>query len=199
MKYLIVLLLSLANAGLVHAQQSYPDSIQSFRVKYLDDLYPIIKADTAHIRFYPVNAAFKVKAGVTLLQDQPVFKLATSSGKTKEARKYALLHFRLKGKNCSLYAYQLLGLMNKEETARHLFLPFTDGSSGGESYGGGRYIDLEIDDIQADQTVIIDFNKAYNPYCAFTTGYNCPVPPRENALPVSIKAGERYQPEKFEH
>ncbi len=199
MKYLIVLLLSLANTGLIHAQQSYPDSIQSFRVKYLDDLYPIIKADTAHIRFYPVNAAFKVKARVTLLQDQPVFKLATSSGKTKEARKYALLHFRLKGKNYSLYAYQLLGLMNKEETAQHLFLPFTDGSSGGESYGGGRYIDLEIDDIQADQTVTIDFNKAYNPYCAFTTGYNCPVPPRENALPVSIKAGERYQPEKFEH
>lgn len=199
MKYLIVLLLGLGSVTLTNAQQSYTDSLQAFRVKYLDELYPIIKADTAHIRFYPVHAALRVKAKVELLQDQPVFKLATSSGKTKEARKYALLRFKLKGKTCSLYAYQLLGLMSKEETARHLFLPFTDLSSGGESYGGGRYIDLEIDDIQADQTVTIDFNKAYNPYCAFTTGYNCPVPPRENALPVSIKAGERYQPEKFEH
>lgn len=198
MKYLITLLLCLGFAMSASAQTGYTDSIKTFQVQYINDLFAIIKQDTAHIRFYRVNPALRTKASVTLLQDQPVFKLVTSSGKSKEARKYALLRFTIKGKTCQLYAYQLLGLMNKAQTAKHLFLPFIDRSSGKESYGGGRYIDLETDDIQNNE-VTIDFNKAYNPYCAFTTGYNCPIPPRENSLPVVIKAGERYQPEHFKH
>lgn len=199
MKYPVTVLFALALSLTAAAQQTYTDSLNAFRTKYTEDLYPIIKQDTAHIHFYALQPAFRVKAKVTLLQDQPVFQLATSSGKIKEAKQYALLSFTLKGKACKLYAYQILSLLNKEETAKHLFLPFTDLSSGKESYGGGRYIDLELDDIAADKTVTIDFNKAYNPYCAFTTGYNCPIPPRENYLPVMIKAGERYEADKFEH
>jgi uncharacterized protein (DUF1684 family) len=198
MKYLVPLFLCLGLTIQAPAQTSYTDSIKLFQVQYINDLFAVIKQDTAHIRFYPVNPALLTKASVTLLQDQPVFKLVTSSGKSKEARKYALLRFTIKGKACQLYAYQLLGLMSKAETARHLFLPFIDRSSGKESYGGGRYIDLETDDIQNNEA-IIDFNKAYNPYCAFTTGYNCPIPPGENSLPVVIKAGERYQPSHFKH
>ncbi len=71
----------------------------------------------------------------------------------------------------------------------YLFLPFTDLTSGNRSYGGGRYLDFLMEDIKSN-TLIIDFNKAYNPYCAYTTGYNCPIPPRENDLPVAIPAGE---------
>lgn len=198
MKYFIPLFIWLGLSLPAFAQHGYTDSIKTFQVQYIRDLYPIIKKDTAHIRFFPVVPALRVKAQVTLLQDQPVFKLVTSSGKSKEARKYALLRFTLKGATYQLYAYQLLGLLKKEETALHLFLPFTDNSSGRESYGGGRYIDMEISDISGDSATI-DFNKAYNPYCAFTTGYNCPVPPRENYLPVTIKAGERYQARKFKH
>ena len=72
----------------------------------------------------------------------------------------------------------------------YLFVPFTDLTSGGESYGGGRYLDFFMDDIK-NNYLEVDFNKAYNPYCAYATGFNCPIPPAENDLPVSIIAGEK--------
>jgi uncharacterized protein (DUF1684 family) len=72
----------------------------------------------------------------------------------------------------------------------YLFIPFTDLTSGDETYGSGRYIDILTTDIYSN-SVEIDFNKAYNPYCAYTTGYNCPIPPRQNYLPVAITAGEK--------
>ena len=68
----------------------------------------------------------------------------------------------------------------------HLFLPFTDNTNGVETYGGGRYIDLKI---PAGNTINIDFNKAYNPYCAYSDKYSCPIPPPENHLDIEIKAG----------
>jgi uncharacterized protein (DUF1684 family) len=73
----------------------------------------------------------------------------------------------------------------------HLFIPFTDATSGEGTYESGRYIDLDIKDI-TDNKFTIDFNKAYNPYCAYVTGrYNCPIPPVENRLAVAIRAGEK--------
>lgn len=180
------------------AQNHYLDSIKAFQKKYLTELEPIIKKATAHIRFYPINPAFKIKAQVEILKAQPVFKMTTSSGKTKEAQKYALVKFMYSGVACQLYAYQLLALKAKAETANLFFIPFLDKTSGKESYGGGRYIDFEIKDIRSN-SLIIDFNKAYNPYCAFVTGYNCPVPPQANVLPLAVKAGEKYLAEKFGH
>ena len=114
MKYFIPVFIWLGLSLQAFAQHGYTDSIKTFQVQYIRDLYPIIKKDTAHIRFFPVVPALRVKAQVTLLQDQPVFKLVTSSGKSKEARKYALLRFTLKGATYQLYAYQLLGLLKKE-------------------------------------------------------------------------------------
>ena len=80
--------------------------------------------------------------------------------------------------------------MGTDQYKNYLFLPFTDATTGVETYESGRYIDLEINDIK-DNLVIIDFNKAYNPYCAYTTGYNCPIPPAENDLHIAITAGEK--------
>lgn len=180
------------------SQKNPADALKAYQQQYISDLYQIIKDDTAYIRFFPLNTKMITEATVTLLPDEKVFKLTTSSGKTKDAQKYALLEFKLNGKPCKLYTYQLLKLKEKAETAQELFLPFIDPTCGKESYGGGRYIDLSIDDIK-DGKITIDFNKAYNPYCAFTTGYNCPIPPRENVLNIPIKAGEKYRKEKFRH
>jgi uncharacterized protein (DUF1684 family) len=72
----------------------------------------------------------------------------------------------------------------------HLFIPFTDGTTYTETYGGGRYIDLSVNDIKNGK-IELDFNKCYNPYCAYAGGFNCPIPPVENRLPVAIKAGEK--------
>jgi uncharacterized protein (DUF1684 family) len=73
----------------------------------------------------------------------------------------------------------------------YLYLPFKDFTNGESTYGGGRYLDFKMSDIQENQTIIIDFNKAYNPYCAYSDGYSCPIPPSENHLQVFIEAGEK--------
>jgi len=177
---------------------SYIDSIKSFQKKYMDELYPIIKQDTAFVSFYPINPSLRVVAKVELLTNQKVFKMTTSSGTSKEAEKYALVSFTVNGKEQKLFAYQLLVLKNKQATSNLFFIPFMDGTSNNESYGGGRYIDFEKGDVQ-NNTLTIDFNKAYNPYCAFVSGYNCPIPPKENTLTIAVKAGERYWKEKFVH
>jgi len=196
-KYIWATLLSLLTFS-GFSQQQYTDSLKDFQRQYIVDLYKIIKDDTAYIAFYPINKKMVVQANVTLLPDEKPFRLTTSSGKTKEAQKYAQFTFSINGKACTLYAYQLLTLKEKAETAHELFLPFIDPTCGKESYAGGRYIDLNINDIR-DGHITIDFNKAYNPYCAFTTGYNCPIPPRENVLAVPVKAGEKYRKDKFKH
>jgi len=72
----------------------------------------------------------------------------------------------------------------------YLFLPFKDATNGDSTYGGGRYIDIRMSEIN-NNTLTIDFNKAYNPYCAYSDGFNCPVPPLENHLEVALEAGER--------
>jgi uncharacterized protein len=194
--YFVLICVLIINA--VHAQKHSDRAFKNYWQQYKNDLYEIIKDDTSHVRFYAYDPKMIVKAKVTLLKDEPVFKMTTSSGKTKDAQKYALLEFSLHGKSFRIFAYQLLMLKNKTETADDLFVPFTDFTCGKTSYGGGRYLDFKIKDIVNNQ-LIIDFNKAYNPYCAFTTGYNCPIPPRENDIKTAIRAGEKYDADKFKH
>jgi len=115
-----------------------------------------------------------------------------TSGNMKQVfRVYGIIRFTLHDTALTLNIYQSQRLMAVAEYKDELFLPFTDLTSGEESYAAGRYIDLVFDDI-LDNKVVIDFNKAYNPYCAYASGkYNCPIPPRENNLNVAILAGEK--------
>jgi uncharacterized protein (DUF1684 family) len=85
--------------------------------------------------------------------------------------------------------------MNDKTYRNYLFIPFTDSTSGEESYGGGRYLECFAGDIGYN-LLDLDFNKAYNPYCAYGAGYNCPIPPKENDLPIAIKAGEKNYAKK---
>ena len=77
-------------------------------------------------------------------------------------------------------------MFDKEGYEDYLFLPFLDNTNGEESYGGGRYVEARIPE---GDTIIIDFNKAYNPYCAYNEKYSCPIVPRQNYLPIEVKAG----------
>ena len=77
-------------------------------------------------------------------------------------------------------------LLDDEEFVDYLFLPFTDLTNGEATYAGGRYIDLAIPD---GDTLIIDFNKSYNPYCAYNKKYSCPIVPKVNHLEIDINAG----------
>ena len=181
--------ITLLLAGKAGAQQSYADSLLNYRQSYVKD-HEVVK-DTASFAFFPVDDSYRVLARFERKENSPWF-LMESSGKIRSLyRVYGLLHIPLKDTTILLNLYQSSKLMETDKYKDHLFLPFTDGTSGLESYAGGRYLDLDRTDIR-DNTILIDFNKAYNPYCAYVSaGYNCPVPPVENRLSVRIEAGER--------
>ena len=96
------------------------------------------------------------------------------------------LHFTLNGTDEQLTVFQNIDLSRLEDYRNYLFVPFTDLTNGEQTYGGGRYLDLEG---PLGDTVELDFNRAYNPYCAYGGRYSCPIPPQENHLEVSVEAG----------
>ncbi len=136
--------------------------------------------------FYPINTKYRVEASFVRTPNEKTFKMKTSTTRTPEYVKYGELQFLLDGKSCKLNLYQNIELIKKEGYADYLFLPFFDLTCGKESYIGGRYLDLRIPN---GETMIVDFNKAYNPYCAYNHKYSCPVVPLENNLEVAIEAG----------
>jgi uncharacterized protein (DUF1684 family) len=183
--------------------QTYRDSIINHRQRYKEEFIteersPLKGNDTAFLRFFEVDNGYRVTAHLTPTPDAKNFDMPTHSGKKKLYRQYGLLTFRLKNKSCSLQVFQSQTLIKDPKYKDHLFVPFTDQTTYEETYGGGRYIDLSLTDIQNGE-IAIDFNKAYNPYCAYADGYNCPIPPTENRLPVAVKAGEKLYGRQGEH
>ncbi len=137
--------------------------------------------------FFPIDEKYTVNAKIALLPDAPVFNFPTTTDRVVLYRKYGILSFSIEGKDFELAIYQ--DVNPDPEYINHLFLPFLDNTNGKTSYEGGRYIDVYTTDIQPNGTVTIDFNKAYNPYCAYSDRYSCPIPPQENYLDTEIKAG----------
>ena len=173
----------------------YQEEIRKYRVGYLQsflesDRSPLTQKELKDLSFFEADSSFRVSASFQLLPEEPVFEIPTSSGRTKPYRKFALLKFTLDKMDCQLYVYESMLLKDDPQYANYLFLPFTDQTNGETSYGGGRYLDLDKSDFSSD-SILVDFNKAYNPWCAYSDGYNCPVPPKENDIPLPIYAGER--------
>lgn len=136
--------------------------------------------------FFPIDEEHYI-VGRFLKNENPTpFKMKTSTDRKPTYSKYGTVEFELHGKTYRLGIYQSYDLQKTEEHKDYLFLPFTDLTNGFETYGGGRYLDLSI---PSGNTIVIDFNKAYNPTCAYSHGYSCPVPPKENRLNVRIEAG----------
>jgi hypothetical protein len=138
------------------------------------------------LEFYPINTKFYVEAKFVRTPNEKPFLMKTSTDRLPEYVKYGETHFNIDGKELKLSIYQNVKYSKLEEYKNDLFLPYTDLTSGDGSYGGGKYLDLKIPD---GETIIIDFNKTYNPYCAYSHRYSCPVPPEENDLLVRIEAG----------
>ncbi len=193
MKGIIIILFSGLSFS-VNAQ-SYRDSIYAHRVHYkqefiTDSHSPLKASDTDYLQFFAPNIKFRVVAKFFKSNDTLPFDMHTYSGKLKPYRKYGDVVFRIGKKRCQLEVYQSLDLIKKEATQDYLFLPFNDLTNYATTYAGGRYLDLALSDIK-NSLVMLDFNKAYNPYCAFASGYSCPIPPVANRLTVAIKAGEK--------
>ncbi|MFT5915813.1 MAG: hypothetical protein ACI81T_002316 [Bacteroidia bacterium] len=133
--------------------------------------------------YFPINQSYKVEAKFTRTPDSKPFKMQTSTSRAPVYQKYGEVEFELNGKTQKLNLYQSHGLREKEEYKNYLFIPFYDLTNSFDSYGGGRYIDLEIPE---GEIMIIDFNKAYNPYCAYGNNYSCPI---ANRLKIKVEAG----------
>lgn len=191
-RYQFLLFLSLSFFQNTSAQnKTYINSLIAYRHNYINTHEVVSKDDRKYLAFYPIDKSYCVKATFKRIYDAKGFEMQTSSsGMNQSFFKYGLLTFKLHGASLHLYIYQSESLMQQEKYKDYLFVPFGDATSGFTSYGGGRYLDFTMSDIK-DNTLIIDFNKAYNPYCAYTTGYNCPIPPKENLLKVKILSGEK--------
>lgn len=189
-KPLIAISLSLATL-VCTAQQTYEDSIQAFINSYTEKHEVVTGDNKKQLKFFPINESYRVTARFERVKNGSWFSMETSGTMKKVFRVYGTIYFTIHDTAVTLSIYQSQQLMAVEEYREQLFLPFTDLTSGEETYSSGRYIDLTFSDIAGDQ-VVIDFNKAYNPYCAYVSGkYNCPIPPKENNLNVSILAGEK--------
>ena len=178
-------------ANISFAQKSYKDSIETYLKKYVKEHEVVTGKDKELISFFPVNEKYRISCKFERTPNSQWFKMESSGQIKRNYRTYGIIHFTINDTAVTLNIYQSQELMATTEYRDHLFIPFTDATSGEETYESGRYIDFEISVIKNDR-IIIDFNKAYNPYCAYVSGkYNCPIPPAENRLAVAIRAGEK--------
>jgi uncharacterized protein (DUF1684 family) len=163
---------------------------KDLNVEYADaKTSPLAAEDLAQFKaldFYPINEKAFVVAQFIRTEDEKPFEMPTSGTRRPMYVKYGEARFQLEGKEFKLNIYRNIELSKKEEYKDHLFLPFSDLTSGKESYIGGKYIDLKI---PTGNTIVIDFNLSYNPYCAYNHKYSCPKVPLENDLAIEIKAG----------
>ncbi|MFD1064028.1 DUF1684 domain-containing protein [Winogradskyella litorisediminis] len=136
--------------------------------------------------FFKYDESFKVKAKLERTPNAEWFNMKTTTNRLSKERVFGIATFTLKGKEYKLNIYQGEDNMNSEEYKDYLFLPFLDNTNGETSYAGGRYIGLSI---PKGDTITIDFNEAYNPYCAYNKKYSCPIVPRINYLDIDVEAG----------
>ncbi len=171
-------------------KKSYNSHINSYWKQYVDTHEVVKGHDRVYFRFFKPNIQYRVTASFSKINDSIGFIMKTSGKRTPRYFRYGTLHFKIHDTLLQLTVYRSQDLLNNPQYKDYLFVPYTDLTSGEESYGGGKYIEFYVQDIKNNR-LLLDFNKAYNPYCAYATGYNCPIPPRENDLPVAIRAGEK--------
>ena len=136
------------------------------------------------LSYFPIDSTYSAPAALKLSEDRPVFEMPTSTGKLRKMERVGVLEFTLQGAQHSLGAFVEAGTRR----ITRLFVPFSDVTTGTETYAAGRYLDL---DPTSTGLYEVDFNRAYNPYCAYNEAYDCPFPPPSNRLKVPVRAGER--------
>ncbi|WP_229201223.1 DUF1684 domain-containing protein [Arcticibacterium luteifluviistationis] len=190
-KYLLICLISFNAFGQSDFEKEIAEHRESYKADFLSNSHsPLGKEDMELLDFYEPDSDFKVTCTFKPGGKSMPFEIPTSSGKMKTYTRFGQLKFKIRDKKQTLTVYRSIDLMKNPIYKDYLFIPFKDATSGNSTYGGGRYLDLRMGDISGDE-IILDFNKAYNPYCAFSAGYSCPIPPEENHLKVAIAAGEK--------
>lgn len=138
------------------------------------------------LKYFPIDLTFRVLARFIPEAHPGIFRVQTTTGGHKEYARVGRLEFELDGQRLNLTAF--MPPADEPLHGNRLFVPFRDRTSGKETYGAGRYLDLNK---KATDEYVVDFNRAYNPYCAYSPYYSCPLPPGENNLPIEVRAGEK--------
>lgn len=136
--------------------------------------------------FFKFDSTYVVTAKLTRTPDEKPFKMKTTTDRLPNYVKFGVVEFKLEGKTHQLDIFQNLDILNDDGYEDYLFLPFLDNTNGEGSYSGGRYVESRIPE---GDTIVIDFNTAYNPYCAYNEKYSCPIVPRSNYVDANVKAG----------
>jgi uncharacterized protein (DUF1684 family) len=151
---------------------------------------PIPKADQARftgLAYFDINPALRFRVKLNRYLNPVRVRLGTNTGEIHSALRYGHFAFEVRGISCQLQVYRVEDVPENAGSP-YLFVPFRDATTGKETYGAGRYIDLKEN---TSGIYDLDFNRAYNPSCAYGKGYSCPIPPPENTIPVPIEAGEK--------
>lgn len=152
-----------------------------------DEESPFVRGNIAYsgLNYFPIDERYKVEAELTHALMPEGIKIKMSQGEAKTYYKQAYAKFTLLGKSHRLV------LLQEQPSDPYFFVMFTDETSGKSSYGAGRYLDIPLAPGPKPRKVTLDFNLAYNPYCAYNDNYTCPKPPAENHLEIAIEAGEQ--------
>jgi uncharacterized protein len=186
--------IAIAACGSSPSEEDYPAKIAAIRAakdeSFKNDpdspVPPDKKASLIPLAYFPIDESYTAPASLEPSPDRSRIQVPTSTGRMRELERVGALKFSLKGQPLRLTAF--MDLESKE--ANRLFVPFTDLTSGTETYPAGRYMEL---DPTPTGIYVVDFNIAYHPYCYYSPEYDCPFPPKENKLAVPIRAGERMQ------
>lgn len=192
----ILLLIAIIFPFALKAQMSYSDSLQLNRLQHDEEFFKEVLNEEERevvksICYFPIDSSYIITASFKAEKGKR-FVMPMSKERVVYYKKVGVLEFQLHDSACSLMIFKNLGLKG-EKYKNYYFMPFRDGTSGTTSYGGGRYIDLDLtpEQLKAGK-VVIDFNTAYHPYCAYSSRYSCPIVDSKNRITPKVEAGECY-------
>ena len=193
--FLSVLALLSCDSG-PKASPEYIEALNTHREKYkvdfkINERAPLRTDEELDLMdFYEANESYNCTCDFVKENEIKPIVMSTYAGKKKDFIIYGKATCKAEGSEFSLLLYQSALARMNPLSASKLFLPFKDLTSGEETYGGGRYMDVSVDNIKRDK-ISLDFNHSYNPWCAYSDGYNCPIPPAENHLSIAMQVGEK--------
>jgi uncharacterized protein len=191
----VVLLIIFYSFSDIQVSDKYLEELKKFRADKnaqfrTEDTSPIPQGERPGFKglaYFDPDPAYRIGAALKLLEDTLDLAIPTNTEETRPMRRYAHVEFKLNGQPVKLTLFKYV---DESADKNSLFLPFADASNGQDTYSMGRYLDIDVAQVRANQ-VTIDFNMAYNPYCAYTDEFSCPLPPPENRLPLKVMAGEK--------
>src|SRR5688572_22830433 len=181
-------LLAQIDSAVYDIEQHRKKQEEEFRDPEKSPLNKKLRKKFKGLNYYPINLHYRLPATFIKTENPTLFKMKTTTTRLPEYLKYGEVHFKLDGEDRVLEIYQSPEISKRPGYEDYLFIPFTDETNGVDTYEVGRYMEFRI---PTSEQVVVDFNKAYNPYCSYGSGFSCPIPPEANHLPLKDRKSTR--------